>query len=290
VEQGEGKVSSLRGWGDVPMRDSYNSLRVILCGALGRMGRTILKSSLEFSDVQIVAGVEHPDRVSYTDLGRASGMEEFKGVLLTSRLEEVLPLGDVVVDFTGNTLSALTHAKLSAYAGKGIVIGTTGFTPEQVKELEELSSLVPVLLSPNMSLGVNLLFRLAEIAIRALKDKNFDVEILEIHHRFKKDAPSGTALKLLEISAKALGKDPEQVGKFGREGIAPRGDEVGVMALRGGDVVGEHILYILGFGERIELIHRATSREIFARGTLEACRWIKGKPPGFYTMFDVLGI
>jgi 4-hydroxy-tetrahydrodipicolinate reductase len=141
-----------------------------------------------------------------------------------------------------------------------------------------------------MSLGVNLLFRLAELAVKALKDKGFDVEILEIHHRFKKDAPSGTALKLLEIVANALGKDPSQVGKFGREGIDPKGEEIGVMSLRGGDVVGEHTLYLLGFGERIELTHRAFSRDIFAKGTLEACRWIKGKPPGFYNMFDVLGI
>jgi len=264
--------------------------KLILCGALGRMGRAILKVSLEYSNVQVVAGVEHPDCVRGQSLGEAVGMEEFKSAPLTSNLEDVLPLGDVMVDFTGNTLSALAHAKLSAYAGKGVVIGTTGFSPQQVEELKELSNHAPVLLSPNMSLGVNLLFRLAEIAVKALKDKGFDVEILEIHHRFKKDAPSGTALKLLEIVANALGKDPSQVGKFGREGIDPKGEEIGVMSLRGGDVVGEHTLYLLGFGERIELTHRAVSRDIFAKGTLEACRWIKGKPPGFYSMFDVLGI
>ncbi|WP_448588051.1 4-hydroxy-tetrahydrodipicolinate reductase [Thermocrinis sp.] len=264
--------------------------KVILCGALGRMGRAILKSSLEYADVEVVAGVEHPDCVRDQDLGKAVGMEELAGKVLTSRLEEVLPLGDVVVDFTGNTLSALAHAKLSAYAKKAVVVGTTGFPQEQVEELKELSQLSPILLSPNMSLGVNLLFKLAEIAVKALKDKNFDVEILEIHHRFKKDAPSGTALKLLEVSAKAMGKEPSQVGKFGREGIEPREEEIGVMSLRGGDVVGEHTLYLIGFGERIELTHRATSRSIFAKGALEACRWIKGKPPGFYSMFDVLGI
>jgi 4-hydroxy-tetrahydrodipicolinate reductase len=264
--------------------------KLILCGALGRMGRAILKASLEYSDVQVVAGVEHPDCVRGQSLGEAVGMEEFKFAPLTSNLEDVLPLGDVVVDFTGNTLSALAHAKLSVYAGKGVVIGTTGFSPQQVEELKGLSAYAPILLSPNMSLGVNLLFRLAEIAVKALKDKGFDVEILEIHHRFKKDAPSGTALKLLETVANALGKDPSQVGKFGREGIDPKGEEIGVMSLRGGDVVGEHTLYLLGFGERIELTHRAVSRDIFAKGTLEACRWIKGKPPGFYSMFDVLGI
>ncbi len=264
--------------------------KVILCGALGRMGRAILRLSLEYNSLEVVAGVEHPDCLRDQDLGKAVGMEEFKGKVLTSRLEEALPLGDVVVDFTGNTISALAHAKLSAYARKPVVIGTTGFSQQQVDELKEISDLAPVLLSPNMSLGVNLLFRLAQIAVKALRDKNFDVEILEIHHRFKKDAPSGTALKLLEISAQALGKEATQVGKFGREGIDPRGDEIGVMSLRGGDVVGEHTLYLIGFGERIELTHRATSRDIFARGTLEACLWIKDKPPGFYSMLDVLGI
>jgi Dihydrodipicolinate reductase len=157
--------------------------KVILCGALGRMGRAILKTSLEYSDLQVVAGVEHPDCVRGQSLGEAVGMEEFKSAPLTSNLEDVLPLGDVVVDFTGNTLSALAHARLSAYAGKGVVIGTTGFSPQQVEELKGLSAYAPILLSPNMSLGVNLLFRLAEIAVKAIKDKGFDVEILEIHHR-----------------------------------------------------------------------------------------------------------
>jgi 4-hydroxy-tetrahydrodipicolinate reductase len=261
--------------------------KAVLCGTLGRMGRAILKLSLQYSDFQVVAGVEHPDCVRSTDLGEASGIEELRGTPLTSRLEEVLPLCHVVIEFSGSTIGALSHAKLAALEGKGVVIGTTGFSKEEVEELRALSEKAPVLLSPNMSLGVNLLFRLAEVAAKALKDKDFDVEVLEIHHRFKKDAPSGTALKLEEILLKNLGITK---AVHGRDGIAGRGQEVGTMALRGGDVVGEHTVYFLGFGERLELTHRATSRDIFARGAIEAARWIKDKAPGFYSMFDVLGI
>ncbi|MCS6998307.1 MAG: 4-hydroxy-tetrahydrodipicolinate reductase [Aquificaceae bacterium] len=262
--------------------------RAVLCGALGRMGRSILKLSLEYSDFQVVAGVEHPDCVRYQDLGEASGLEELKGLPLTSRLEEVLPLCDVVVEFSGNTTAALSHVKLSTLAGKGVVIGTTGFSLQEVEELRSCSEAAPVLLSPNMSLGVNLLFRLVEIAGKVLRGRGFDAEVLEIHHRFKKDAPSGTALRLENIIKESMGL---KVGIYGREGVAERrSEEVGVMALRGGDVVGEHTVYFLGFGERLELTHRAGSRDIFARGAIEAAMWIKGKRPGWYSMLDVLGL
>ena len=262
--------------------------KVVVCGALGRMGKSILRLSLEYSDLQVVAGVEHPDCVRSQDLGIASGIDELKGVPLTSRLEEVLPLCNVVVEFSGNVSAALSHAKLSALAGKAVVIGTTGFSQKDVEELKSLSSHAPLLLSPNMSLGVNLLFKLVEIAGRVLKDKAFDVEVLEIHHRFKKDAPSGTAIRLEEILKETMSLP---ISVHGRDGLAERkAGEVGVMALRGGDVVGEHTVYFLGFGERLELTHRATSRDIFAKGALEACRWIKDKQPGWYSMFDLLGI
>ncbi len=261
--------------------------RAIVCGALGRMGRSILRLSLEYSDFEVVAGVENPNCIRSLDLGEASDIPQLKGLPLTSSLEEVLPLGDVVIEFSGNPTAAVSHTKLSTLAKKAIVIGTTGFSPQEVEEIKSYSQYAPVLLSPNMSLGVNLLFRLAQIAGRVLKDKNFDVEILEIHHRFKKDAPSGTALKLEEILFKEMNLEKKV---YGREGIGERSKEIGVMALRGGDVVGEHTVYFLGFGERLELTHRASSRDIFARGAIEASRWIKDKAPGFYSMFDVLGL
>ena len=262
--------------------------KVVVCGALGRMGRRIIELSLQDPEVDVVGGVEHPDCIPSLDLGEALGKEELKGRPLTSRLEELLPACDVVVEFSGNTTSAVGHTKLATLDGKGIVIGTTGFTEQEIKEIEESSRNAPVLLSPNMSLGVNLLFKLTEIAAKVLKDKNFDMEIVEIHHRFKKDAPSGTAVKLANILKENAGL--ERV-IYGREGEAPRKEgDLGVFAVRGGDVVGDHTVYFLGFGERIELTHRASSRDTFAKGAVEAAKWIKGREPGMYSMFDVLDL
>mgnify|MGYP001626360380 FL=1 len=265
--------------------------KAVVCGALGRMGRSILRLSLEYSDFEVIAGVEHPDCIRVADLGEASGIQELKGRPLTSRLEDVISECHVVIEFSGNPSAAVSHAKIASLSGKGVVIGTTGFSEEEVQEVKECSKYAPVLLSPNMSLGVNLLFKLVELSAKALKDKNFDVEITEIHHRFKKDAPSGTALKLASIIADALNTSLKDSAVFGREGIHQRNtNQIGVLALRGGDVVGDHTVYFLGFGERIELTHRATSRDIFAKGAIEASRWIKDKPAGFYSMLDVLGL
>ncbi|NPA40788.1 MAG: 4-hydroxy-tetrahydrodipicolinate reductase [Aquificae bacterium] len=262
--------------------------RVVVCGALGRMGRRIIELSLQDPEVEVAGGVEHPDCIPSLDLGEALGKEELKGKPLTSRLEDLLPLCDVVIEFSGNTTASVGHAKLATLDGKPIVIGTTGFTDQEVKEIEECSKNAPVLLSPNMSLGVNLLFKLVEIASKVLKDKNFDMEIVEIHHRFKKDAPSGTAVKLSSIIKESAGLS-EVV--HCREGEAPRKEgELGVFAVRGGDVVGDHTVYFLGFGERLELTHRASSRDTFAKGAVEAAKWIKGKEPGMYSMFDVLNL
>lgn len=262
--------------------------RVVVCGALGRMGRRIIELSLSDPEVEVIGGVEHPDCIPSLDLGEALGKEELKGKPLTSRLEELLPLTDVVIEFSGNTTAAVGHTKLATLDGKGIVIGTTGFTPKEVEEIEEASSNAPVLLSPNMSLGVNLLFKLVELAARVLKDKNFDFEVVEIHHRFKKDAPSGTAVKLANILKETAGLEKTT---YGREGEAPRKEgELGVFAVRGGDVVGDHTVFFLGFGERLELTHRASSRDTFAKGAVEAAKWIKGKEPGMYSMFDVLNL
>ena len=262
--------------------------RIVVCGALGRMGRRIIELSLQDPEVEVAGGVEHPDCIPSLDLGEALGKAELKGKPLTSRLEDLLPSCDVVVEFSNNTTAAVGHAKLATLDGKGVVIGTTGFTDQEVKEIEEASRNAPVLLSPNMSLGVNLLFKLVELAARVLKDKNFDMEIVEIHHRFKKDAPSGTAVKLAGILKESAGL--ERV-VHGREGESPRKEgDLGVFAVRGGDVVGDHTVYFLGFGERLELTHRASSRDTFAKGAVEAVKWIKGKKPGMYSMFDVLDL
>ncbi len=262
--------------------------RILVCGALGRMGRRIVELSLEDPEVEVVGGVELPEKVSSEDLGEVLGREELKGKPLTSELEEIVDLCDVVVEFSGNPQAAVSHTRTASLHGKASVIGTTGFTEEQVREIEECSRKAPVLLSPNMSLGVNLLFRLVETAAEVLAEKGFDVEIVEVHHRFKRDAPSGTALRLAKILSEKM-KTKRFV--FGREGESPRKDEeIGVMALRGGDVVGDHTVLFLGFGERLELTHRATSRDTFAKGAIEASKWIKGKGPGMYSMLDVLNL
>ena len=263
-------------------------VKVVVCGALGRMGRRIIALSKEREDIEVVAGVEHPDCLNTTDLGEAFGDGDFKGKPLTSRLEEVLPLCDVVIEFSGNPTASVSHTRLASLEGKGSVVGTTGLTKAELDELKKCSETAPVLFSPNMSLGVNILFKLTETVARILSGKNFDAEVVEIHHRFKKDAPSGTAVRLAKILREAGGFTREV---FGREGEAKRtDDEVGVFAVRGGDVVGDHTVHFLGFGERIELTHRATSRDTFAKGAIEAAVWIKGKDPGFYSMFDVLNL
>ena len=264
------------------------SVRVVVCGALGRMGRRIIDLSMQDSDVEVVGGVEHPDCIPSQDLGEALGREDLKGVPLTSRLEDILPECDVVIEFSGNTTASVGHTKLATLEGRAVVIGTTGFTQQEIDEIKDCSKNAPVLLSPNMSLGVNLLFKLVEVAARVLKDKNFDMEVVEIHHRFKKDAPSGTAVKLSQILKDTAGLEKIV---YGREGHAPReAGDLGVFAVRGGDVVGDHTVYFLGFGDRIELTHRATSRDTFAKGSVEAAKWIKGKEPGLYNMFDVLNL
>ncbi len=262
--------------------------KVVVCGALGRMGRRIISLALEDPQVQVVGGVEHPDCMPAPDLGEALGIEKLKGVPLKTSIEDLLPLCDVVIEFSGSPTASVGYAKLCALEKKAIVIGTTGFSQEEVEQIKEASKETAVLLSPNMSLGVNLLFRLVEIAAKVLKDKNFDVEVVEVHHRFKKDAPSGTAVKISQILSQVLNRKSIV---HGREGEAPRSDdEIGVFAVRGGDVVGDHTVYFLGFGERLELTHRATSRDTFAKGAVEASKWIKDKGPGLYSMFDVLGV
>lgn len=262
--------------------------KILVCGALGRMGRRIIEIASQDPEVEVVGGVEHPDCIPSLDLGEALGKEDLRGRPLTSRIEEVVDLCDVIVEFSGNTTAAVSHTKIASLEGKASVIGTTGFTESEVREIEDCSKKAPVLLSPNMSLGVNLLFKLVEMVGKVLKGKGFDVEVVEIHHRFKKDAPSGTAVKLADIIRRSMGLKRVV---HGREGISIREEgDIGVMALRGGDVVGDHTVHFLGFGERIEITHRATSRDTFAKGAVEAAKWVKGREPGMYSMLDVIGL
>ncbi|ADU96157.1 dihydrodipicolinate reductase [Thermovibrio ammonificans HB-1] len=258
-------------------------VKVAVTGAGGRMGSLIARLALEDEGVKLVGVTERPDHP-------LMGGEFAPGVKFYPSILQMEEKPEVVIDFTTPeaTLKLLEEAK---ELGTALVIGTTGFSAEQLSKVEEASKELPVLLSPNMSLGVNLLFKLVAEAAKALKDKGYDVEIFEIHHRFKKDAPSGTAVKLGQIVAQAFGKSLKEMAVYGRQGmVGPRKpDEMGILSARMGDVVGDHTVFFATLGERLELTHRATSRETFARGAIVAAKWMAGKGPGLYSMFDVLG-
>jgi 4-hydroxy-tetrahydrodipicolinate reductase len=196
----------------------------------------------------------------------------------------------VVIDFTSSSAS-IRHAEVCAREGVALVIGSTGFTADGKERVKAAARRIPVVLSPNMAVGVNVMFELVRQVARTLGSA-FDVEIVEMHHRKKKDAPSGTAVRLAEVAAEALGLDPARDLAFARQGMIGERPvrQIGVQTLRGGDVVGEHTIHFVGEGERLEITHRASSREQFARGALRAAGWIVGQPPGLYEMRHVLGL
>ncbi len=267
-------------------------VKVIISGIMGRMGKTIAKLAYEDRDIEIVAGIESPDCAHYHNtVGEVIGVNDLKAPI-TSDLSEVIDLGDVIIDFANNTEAVLGHLRLAAADKnkKAMVIGTTGFNDKEVEEIKKLSQDIPVVFAPNMSIGVNLLFKLVQEAAKVLKNKGFDIEVIEMHHRYKKDAPSGTAVKLVDILKEETGISRVIYGREGHYENGRPSDEIAVFALRGGDVVGEHTVIFAGLGERIELTHKASSRDIFAKGAVEASKWVKGKPPGLYDMMDVLGL
>lgn len=260
--------------------------RVCVSGSAGRMGRAII-SLLKEEGVELAAALEYEGHsLLGTDAGILAGVDAM-GLTLTADAAAAVAAADVVIDFSApaNTMRLLD---LCIKAKKGLVIGTTGLSDEQKTTILKAGASIPVLLSPNMAVGVNALFALVEQAAKMMRE-GFDVEISEIHHHFKKDAPSGTAVRLKDIVRDVHAADESQI-VYGREGIVgerPTG-EIGVHALRGGDVVGEHTVFFFADGERIELTHRATSRIIFARGALRAAKFLAGKSPGSYNMMDVL--
>ena len=265
-------------------------LKVIVCGAAGKMGRRICSIVLEDERLKLAGAVEAKgSEFVGKDIGFVCSSEPVN-LEIVDDLEAVIDNGDVVIDFT-TPEATVEHVRVAADKDKPIVIGTTGLSNEQVKEIEKFSAIVPVVLAPNMSLGVNILFKLVGEIAKVLGE-SYDIEIVEMHHRYKVDAPSGTALKLAEYVAQGLGVSLDEAGVFGRKGrIGERKPkEIGVMSLRGGDVVGEHTVIFAGLGERIELTHRASSRDTFARGAIKAARWVVDKVPGLYSMLDVLGL
>ncbi len=265
-------------------------IRTILCGAAGKMGRRIANLLMEDNELDLIGAVEAKGSAHIgQDVGIICSMQP-NGVTIVDDLKKVINDGEVVIDFS-TPAATLNHVRIAADNKKPIVIGTTGFKPEQIKEIEKLSVIVPVVLAPNMSLGVNILFKLVGEVASILKD-DYDIEIVEMHHRHKVDAPSGTALKLAEIIADAIGENLDDVAVYGRKGLmgARKQKEIGIMSLRGGDVVGDHTVIFAGLGERIEITHKASSRDTFARGALKAAKWVVDKLPGLYSMQDVLGL
>lgn len=265
-------------------------MRVGVIGCAGRMGRANLREILTAEGVALAGGTERPGHPELgKDLGLLAGLDPV-GIPAGDDVAALLARADAVIEFS-TPEATLANAVLCAARGCAHVVGTTGLTAEQERELRRLAERTVIVWAPNMSLGVNLLLGLVEQVAAAL-DSGFDIEILEMHHRHKVDAPSGTALALGQAAARGRGVELEAVAKRARDGITgPRGaGEIGFAVLRGGDVVGDHRVLFAGPGERLELAHVATDRQIFARGALHAARWTAGQPPGLYGMADVLGL
>lgn len=265
-------------------------IKAIVTGAAGRMGSSIIRAIRETEDMAVVGAIEregHP--LLGHDAGEAAGLGSI-GIKIGYRIDEPLEKADVVIDFT-TPEATLFNLERACTRGKSMVIGTTGFSEEGEKRIKDFAQKIPCVFSPNMSVGVNVVFKIIQDVAKVLRDE-YDVEIVEAHHRHKKDAPSGTAMRLAQILAGTLGRDLSEVGRFTRHGITgERGSkEIGVQSLRAGDIVGDHTVLFGGIGERIEITHRAHSRDNFARGAVRAALWVVNQKPGLYNMMDVLGL
>ncbi|MBW2451115.1 MAG: 4-hydroxy-tetrahydrodipicolinate reductase [Deltaproteobacteria bacterium] len=264
--------------------------RIVVTGAAGRMGGRIISLISETEDLKVCGAVEshgHP-RLG-EDAGTVAGCGPL-GVPISDSLELALGDADVLIDFTWPDVT-IANAAVCRKLGKAMVVGTTGLQADQRREIEQLAQSVPVVFAPNMSIGVNVCFQVLKDIVRTLGE-GFDIEIVELHHNKKKDSPSGTAVRMGEIIADTLGRDYAQVANYHREGMCGERtkEEIGMQTVRGGDIVGEHTVYFIGMGERIELTHRAMNRDMFARGAIRAAAWLAGKGPGLFDMQDVLGL
>ncbi len=264
--------------------------KIIVAGAMGRMGTRIIANILAGSDYKLVGALESPgDSALGRDVGVIAGKGEC-GIKITDSLDALMSEADVVIDFTSSR-TTLPHLEIVARHGKAAVIGSTGHTPEERLGIEAFAAKIPFVMASNMSVGVNVLWKIIADAAKLLGE-GYDVEIVEAHHRLKKDAPSGTAMTTAEVLAGALNRNLAKDAVYHREGmIGPRKPkEIGIQTVRGGDVVGDHTVFFLGDGERLEITHRATSRDTFALGALRAAQWVVGRPKGLYSMRDVLGL
>jgi 4-hydroxy-tetrahydrodipicolinate reductase len=266
------------------------ALRVAVTGAAGRMGRALIQSVHDTPGLTLAAAFERPGMdLLGTDAGEIAGIGRC-GVELSDDLAGTVGAFDTLVDFSvpAATLAALERCRA---AGRRVVIGTTGFDAAGRSAIAAAARSIPIVMAPNFAIGVNVCFKLIEVAARILGD-DVDVEVIEAHHRNKIDAPSGTAVRMGEILAQTLGRDLASAAIYGRHGVSGPRDRrtIGFETVRAGDIVGDHTVLFAGTGERIEITHRASSRANFANGAMRAVRWLSDRPPGLYSMQDVLGL
>ena len=263
-------------------------IRVIINGACGRMGRLIINGVAQQPDMELVGAIEFPEHPQIgSDAGVVAGIGE-TGVTITSKLKSVLGSADVVIEFS-KPEATIQHLRQVVDADKAMVIATTGYNPDELATVQELASQIRCVMAPNMSLGVNVMIQALELIAKALGD-DYNIEVVEAHHNHKADAPSGTALRLAETVATALGHDLAEVGVYGRHGIvgARSQKEIGIHAVRGGDIAGDHTVLFATEGEQLSVVHRAHSPEAFAKGALRAARWVVDAPKGLHDVSEVL--
>ena len=264
--------------------------KIIVTGATGRMGSRITALSKDYHDLKLVGAVERKGHESIgKDIGPNVGIGE-TGIILTDNLEAIIDDCDAIIEFT-STGTTFQHLEIATRKKKAMVIGTTGFSKGEIETVKGMCCEIPVVLAPNMSVGVNLLFKVLQDVAQVLGDE-YDIEIIEAHHRLKRDAPSGTALKMAQVIANAVNRDLDEVAVYARKGLTGERTkkEIGIQTIRAGDIVGEHTVLFGGLGERIEITHKASSRDTFARGALKAAQWLANRRPGLYDMQDVLGL
>jgi 4-hydroxy-tetrahydrodipicolinate reductase len=263
--------------------------RIAVAGATGRMGRMLIEAVLGATDCELAGALEVPGNPSI-GLDAAAFLGHTSGVAITSEVRDGLAGSQVLIDFTRPD-GTLAHLAVCRELGIKMVIGTTGFEDAQKARIAEAAQHIAIVHAPNMSVGVNVVLRLLDVAARALR-QGYDVEIIEAHHRHKVDAPSGTALAMGEVVARALGRDLRQCAVYGREGVTGERDPstIGFACVRGGDIVGDHTVLFAGTGERIEITHKSASRATYAQGSLQAARFLANKTSGLYGMDQVLGL
>lgn len=263
-------------------------IHVIVDGTCGRAGKTVLQEVAQQEDMQIVGAVASPKHAQIgQDAGEVAGIGKL-GVPVIGDLAEILNEGDVVIEFT-RPHPTIEHLRKVVEAGKAMVIGTTGFTEEELTQVHKLAAQIPCVMAPNMSVSINVLLQAIQLIAKVLGDE-YDIEVIETHHNQKKDSPSGTALRIAEVLAEVLGRKLSEVGVYGRHGIVGTRSkqEIGIHAIRGGDIAGSHTVLFAATGEQLELTHRVHSREAYARGAIRAARWVVNAPKGLHDIQEVL--